>query len=146
MHLLHFRPDIAGGGGEPSRSPQDWQQRGGPHTSVALPLPLQAQQQRSGFGEAFGGLAALLALTSGVSPAAAADFVPPPPTNTAVVEQQQQASLTFGGDAVMTAPAVAATDALPEGTQWRYSEFIKAVQSGKVGWLACVHCCRLHDG
>jgi cell division protease FtsH len=95
---------------------------------------VQAQQQSSGFGQAFGGLAALLALTSGASPAAADDFFPPPSANTAVMEQQQQATRTFGGgDAMMAAPAVAATtDALPEGTQWRYSEFIKAVQSGKV--------------
>lgn len=70
-----------------------------------------------------------------MAPAAADDFAPPPSTNTAVLEQQQQATRTFvGGDAMMAAPAVAATnDGLPEGTQWRYSEFIKAVQSGKVG-------------
>ncbi len=118
------------------------QQAGRPHLRHAL-VPAQAQQQRSGFGEAFGGLAALLALTSGVAPAAADDFYAPPATNTAVMEQQQAATRTFGGagDAMLAAPAVAATtDALPEGTQWRYSEFIKAVQNGKVG-AADAGCC-----
>ena len=43
-------------------------------------------------------------------------------------------TLDFQGTAAVTAPAVAAgaDSGLPEGNQWRYSEFVNAVQSGKV--------------
>lgn len=44
--------------------------------------------------------------------------------------------MDFQGTTVtaVTAPAVAggAESGLPEGNQWRYSEFVNAVQSGKV--------------
>lgn len=45
--------------------------------------------------------------------------------------QQQQGSMTFGSMA--SAPSVQADGSqLPEGSQWRYSEFVQAVQNGKV--------------
>eukprot|EP00887_Chlorella_sp_A99_P000458 scaffold17.g458.t1 len=102
---------------------------------------VRAQQQQK--GEAVppaalaGRLAAIVGLLSSASPALAADFVPPS-QNTAVVEQQAAApaSLQFPGASTAAAPSVSAapTDGsgLPEGTQWRYSEFINAVKAGKV--------------
>ena len=80
-------------------------------------------------------MAALLAATPDV--ARAADlFAPPPEGNTTVVaEQAGPQSLTFGGSAgSQQAPALRddAAAGLPEGNQWRYSEFISAVESGKV--------------
>ena len=78
-------------------------------------------------------LAALFALVSGASPALAADFLPPPTGNTTTIERSQAASAEFPGATLAQAPAVqgSALD-LPEGTQWRYSEFINAVNAGKV--------------
>lgn len=80
--------------------------------------------------QSFAALGAILALTNGVSPAAAAEFAPPPAGNTATMEQAQ--SVQFGGEAALAAPALTADGSLPEGTQWRYSEFINAVNAGKV--------------
>jgi cell division protease FtsH len=49
------------------------------------------------------------------------------------VERSGAASLEFPGASVAAAPAVAgAALELPEGAQWRYSEFIGAVQGGKI--------------
>jgi cell division protease FtsH len=77
-------------------------------------------------------LAGLISSLAAVSPVAAADFLPPQQSNTIVAEQQQTpSSLTFQGSSA-SAPAVRDENALPEGTQWRYSEFISAVESGKV--------------
>jgi cell division protease FtsH len=77
-------------------------------------------------------LAGLISSLAAVAPVAAADFVPPQQANTIVAEQQQTpSSLTFQGTSA-SAPAVRDENALPEGTQWRYSEFISAVQTGKV--------------
>jgi hypothetical protein len=98
-------------------------------------FPLVQRNDQPSLSQTFGSLAAVLGLLSGpVNPALAVDFAPPPTANTAVAEVQQ--SRAFGGDAQLTAPAVsdgaAAASGLPEGTQWRYSEFINAVQNGKV--------------
>ena len=68
---------------------------------------------------------------SSVSPALAADFLPPTDANT-VTTERTQSSLEFPGANITSAPAVGATSDLPEGTQWRYSEFIGAVKSGKI--------------
>lgn len=77
-------------------------------------------------------LAALVTLFANGSPALAADFVPPP-QNTTTIEQPQ--TLQLGGNP-SAAPSVYSAPAgeyqLPEGSQWRYSEFIDAVQRGKV--------------
>lgn len=68
--------------------------------------------------------------------AVAADFAPPPQNNSTSIEQSQASrELQFPGTTLASAPAVAATQNasdLPEGTQWRYSEFINAVTNGKI--------------
>ncbi len=84
--------------------------------------------------------AALMGLASSVAgPVFAADFAPPPPSgasNTTTLERTAPATQapSFLGDAPLSAaPAVSSSaSGLPEGTQWRYSEFINAVQTGKV--------------
>lgn len=78
-------------------------------------------------------LAGLVASLSAVNPAAAADFAPAPNTSNTIVAEQNQAasSFTFQGETT-NAPAVRDENALPEGTQWRYSEFVSAVEQGKV--------------
>eukprot|EP00889_Picochlorum_renovo_P007342 jgi/Picre1/34372/NNA_001842.t1 len=75
--------------------------------------------------------AAMTGLLGNVNPSLAADFVPPPTEgNTATIESNKAAN-EFGGMAA--APAVqSSTSELPEGNQWRYSDFIGAVQNGKV--------------
>lgn len=55
------------------------------------------------------------------SPAMALDFAPPPEV------QQQQAQAPVAAFESQTAPDVKANESgLPEGNQWRYSEFINA--------------------
>lgn len=81
------------------------------------------------------GVAALLAsaVIGTASVAQAADYAPPPQQNQAQ-QQQKQDTRTFEGGASQ-APAVKDSSSgyqLPEGNQWRYSEFINAVQAGKV--------------
>ena len=78
-------------------------------------------------------LAGLVAALAAASPdaARAADLLNAPEPTTVVAEQQQAQSLTFG--AAGQAPALRDdASGLPEGNQWRYSEFIAAVQDGKV--------------
>ena len=78
-------------------------------------------------------LASLLTLsTAGV--AKAADFYAPPAESntTTVAADKQQQSMQFGSAAPLTAPEVKAEYQLPEGTQWRYSDFVGAVEKGKV--------------
>jgi len=80
------------------------------------------------------GVAALLAsaVIGSSSIAQAADYAPPPQQNEQQAQQKQD-SRTFEG--ANKAPAVASSPSdyqLPEGNQWRYSEFINAVQAGKV--------------
>ena len=70
--------------------------------------------------------AAALAVLAAAAPAYAADFVPPP---------QQQAEVTTQRGAIETyaAPSPGPTEfVFPESSQWRYSEFIKGVEAGKV--------------
>lgn len=77
-------------------------------------------------------LGALVAMTSLVSgPALADGFVAPPATDNVASMDAARTNNEFGSMAA--APAVAATSSeLPEGNQWRYSDFIGAVQNGKV--------------
>jgi cell division protease FtsH len=76
-------------------------------------------------------LAGLVASLSAATPAFAVDYAPAPEAKTVVAEQQQApSSFNFQGE-TQNAPAVR-EDGLPEGNQWRYSEFINAVNSGKV--------------
>lgn len=81
------------------------------------------------------GVAALVAsaVIGSANVAQAADYAPPPQQNQAQ-QQQKQDTRTFEGGASQ-APAVKASSSdyqLPEGNQWRYSEFINAVQASKV--------------
>lgn len=83
------------------------------------------------------GVAALCAALATVSPAAAADFFQQPAPQSGAPTQQQQSgspqTMDFQGSKTENAPAVKAdSSGLPEGNQWRYSEFIDAVQRGKV--------------
>uniref|UniRef100_A0A7S3QR73 AAA+ ATPase domain-containing protein n=1 Tax=Dunaliella tertiolecta TaxID=3047 RepID=A0A7S3QR73_DUNTE len=75
--------------------------------------------------------------TIGVPGSARAEDVsaPPPAPPTQQVEQAQPASMQFQSSTTsLTAPDVKAesNSGLPEGTQWRYSEFVNAVEAGKV--------------
>lgn len=76
--------------------------------------------------------AGLAATLVAASPALAADAMPPPPP-AAEATQAAKPSMAFPS---ATAPPVKAGAsgeyALPEGAQWRYSEFINAVNAGKV--------------
>lgn len=72
--------------------------------------------------------AAAAALISGNVPALA-DVPTPPPQIEQATKQAQNQSMTFPSS---EAPKPASTSSLPEGNQWRYSEFIGAVESGKV--------------
>ena len=49
-------------------------------------------------------------------------------------QAEKPQTMEFQGNKSVTAPAVTggSESGLPEGNQWRYSEFINAVQSGKV--------------
>ena len=80
------------------------------------------------------GMAALLAsaVVGFSSIAQAADYAPPPQQNQQQAQQKTD-SRTFQGQS--QAPSVYSSPSdyqLPEGNQWRYSEFINAVQAGKV--------------
>lgn len=72
------------------------------------------------------GLAALATLSSATPPALALDF-PPAPEQQAAAPQADARQF-----AAPAAPALKDAGALPEGNQWRYSEFINAVTAGKV--------------
>ena len=90
-------------------------------------------QERTSSGVA--GLLAAAVLATSVSAAQAADYAPPPQA-----EARQQASQTdsrqFQGQNKQApevyTPPKDSSQALPEGNNWRYSEFIGAVQNGKV--------------
>ncbi|KAL3144331.1 ATP-dependent zinc metalloprotease FTSH 1, chloroplastic, variant 2 [Trebouxia sp. C0010 RCD-2024] len=102
------------------------------HKRVAV---VSAQAQKKQTASLPAGVAALLAsaVISSANIAEAADFAPPPQQNQAQ-QQQKQDTRTFEGGASQ-APAVKSSSSdyqLPEGNQWRYSEFINAVQAGKV--------------
>ncbi|CAL5218808.1 g534 [Coccomyxa viridis] len=81
---------------------------------------------------ALAGLIGSLSVGS-ASIANAADYYTPPQGNTETQVKEQQQSVQFPGSN-QSAPAVKSggDNQLPEGNQWRYSEFINAVQSGKV--------------
>lgn len=72
--------------------------------------------------------AALATFLLAATPVLAVDFLPPQEANTEVVQSRNQPA------AMVDAPSVRGTtsNGLPEGNQWRYSDFIQAVQNGKV--------------
>ncbi len=84
-------------------------------------------------------LAGLVASLQTADVARAADyFAPPTAETTTAVKDQQPSSLTFQGSSSASAPALKDGESgLPEGNQWRYSEFVNAVQNGKVCETGC---------
>jgi len=77
---------------------------------------------------ALAGLVASLA----ASPAYALDFSAPPTTEAVTTTTAQgEQSMRFG-DAAAAPEVKADANGLPDGTQWRYSEFISAVENGKI--------------
>lgn len=87
------------------------------------------------------GVAALCAALAASSPAMAADIAPPPQQQPQAQQQSgAQQTMDFQGSQSQNAPALSGASGsgsgdsagLPEGNQWRYSEFIGAVQRGKV--------------
>ena len=82
---------------------------------------------------ALAALFATLSVSSG-DVARAADYYTPPSGSTSTTETvRPQQSLEFPSGSTAVAPSVKGGDyQLPEGNQWRYSEFINAVQAGKV--------------
>ncbi|XP_024979465.1 ATP-dependent zinc metalloprotease FTSH, chloroplastic-like [Cynara cardunculus var. scolymus] len=81
-------------------------------------------------------LAALL-FSSIAAPQALADTNPPPPPQAPleaelIKQNPSNSSLPFSQSNVLTAPKPQANSDLPEGSQWRYSEFLNAVKKGKV--------------
>lgn len=78
-------------------------------------------------------LASLIASLSVADVAAAADlYTPPTATQTVENVQTKEFAAPSSAPELYTAPSPASDSGLPEGNQWRYSEFISAVQSGKV--------------
>ena len=78
--------------------------------------------------------ASLAALLAAGAPAFADTPSPPPPVQEKAAEVKEQAkqTLNFGGNQTKDAPAVKSDSGLPEGNNWRYSDFINAVQNNKV--------------
>ena len=77
-------------------------------------------------------LAALIVSSASLSvtpEALAADNLTPPPV---IEAQQSQPSSPFSQNLLLTAPKPQSSSDLPEGTNWRYSDFLNAVKKGKV--------------
>jgi hypothetical protein len=99
--------------------------------SVAPPSPPRTPVQEAAGATIAASVAALMA----ASPALAFDFPKPPQFDqakeqAAEVKDQAAQSLNFGDN--KEAPPVKADGSLPEGNNWRYSDFINAVTKGKV--------------
>lgn len=92
---------------------------------LSLSLSLSCSNLSQLFAAA--GLAALATISSAAPPALALDFQPAPEA----AAQATADSRSFAAPAP-AAPALKDAGALPEGNQWRYSEFINAVTAGKV--------------
>jgi len=85
-------------------------------------------------------LAGLVATISQANVAQAADFLAPQEPTSVVAEQSGQQSMMFQGNSAVPAPAVKdGANGLPEGTQWRYSEFINAVEV-RIRLIALMYC------
>eukprot|EP00892_Ulva_mutabilis_P006157 jgi/Ulvmu1/3913/UM018_0136.1 len=97
-------------------------------TDRASACVLRAQKQASTANATILASAAAAALISGNAPALA-DVPTPPPQIEQATKQAQNQSMTFPSS---EAPKPASSSGLPEGNSWRYSEFIGAVESGKV--------------
>jgi cell division protease FtsH len=78
-------------------------------------------------------LASLIVSLSAAGMASAADFAPPTTTTAEPqVMTQTPQTMEFMGEAPLVAPDIKTEYVLPETPQWRYSEFISAVENGKV--------------
>jgi len=77
-------------------------------------------------------LATLVSLAVNAPVASADTFYTPPSNTTTTAPTEQVQEIKFQNAAPLTAPSVKAEYQLPEGNQWRYSEFINAVENGKV--------------
>lgn len=77
-------------------------------------------------------LASLLSLSTAGVAIAADYYAPPVDANTTMTANPAPQSVQFASSAPLAAPEVRAEYTLPEGNQWRYSEFINAVEAGKV--------------
>ncbi|MCO5584575.1 hypothetical protein L7F22_038505 [Adiantum nelumboides] len=96
-----------------------------PLIRASLPKPIEA----SCSSLKLPAIAALAAFSS--LPAVAADISPPPsPAPQLLQAQQAEQNLNPFARSSISAPPVKSD--LPEGTQWRYSEFLNAVRKGKV--------------
>lgn len=112
------------------------------HVTVSPPTPRPQGPQAPGpAAQQAAAAAALVSLLASASPAlAATDYQTPPLPTLTNVERPGTAPSTTSlspGDA-QSAPPLYGTEVkkadqgLPEGTQWRYSDFINAVESGKI--------------
>jgi cell division protease FtsH len=100
---------------------------------AAQPVVAQAQQSNKQFTAALVSLLATSVVTgSGI--AQAADFAPPPQQNEVQTQQKADSREFIGSKQAPQIYSQAASSdyQLPEGNQWRYSEFLNAVQAGKV--------------
>ena len=112
----------------PTQNAQDEKNNAHYRPSLTLSLSLSRTLQPKDAALSVGALVAMTSLVGG--PAVADDFVAPPSADNVATMEATRANNEFGSMAA--APAVAATSELPEGNQWRYSDFIGAVQNGKV--------------
>ncbi|BDA44051.1 ATP-dependent zinc metalloprotease FTSH 1, chloroplastic [Coccomyxa sp. Obi] len=108
----------------------------------SLPVCASAQKQSESLASelaqklpaaALATLIGTLSVTSANVTNAAEYYTPPSGNTTTETVKQPQQSLEFPSGSTAVAPSVKGGDfQLPEGNQWRYSEFINAVQAGKV--------------
>eukprot|EP01023_Acetabularia_acetabulum_P046648 TRINITY_DN4832_c0_g1_i1.p1 TRINITY_DN4832_c0_g1~~TRINITY_DN4832_c0_g1_i1.p1 ORF type:complete len:714 (-),score=210.84 TRINITY_DN4832_c0_g1_i1:195-2336(-) len=75
-------------------------------------------------------LTASLVLTLAPSPSLAADYPPPPQTKVETVQSLDLKSQSQLKDAPVVSSE--SSSGLPEGNLWRYSDFIRSVQAGKI--------------
>eukprot|EP00892_Ulva_mutabilis_P007098 jgi/Ulvmu1/4760/UM020_0045.1 len=89
-----------------------------------------ARSQKVSAPEATLAASAAVATLLAAAPALA-DLPSPPPEIQQATKPAQNQTLSFPS-AEAPAPATTSSSGLPEGNQWRYSEFISAVENGKV--------------
>ncbi|XP_072966986.1 ATP-dependent zinc metalloprotease FTSH 1, chloroplastic-like [Typha angustifolia] len=105
-------------------------------STQSLLLPPQAPRPNSQNRTFNASMAAFLlsTLTQNPSAVALAEDIAPPPESVqleAATKQDASSSNPFS-NALLTAPKPQTSSDLPEGSQWRYSEFLNAVKKGKV--------------
>jgi cell division protease FtsH len=88
--------------------------------------------ERSAYVPSLAAFAAMTGLMGHVPSSIAADFMPPASEGNVTTIESSKTTNEFGGMAAAPAVAASSRTDLPEGNQWRYSDFIGAVQNGKV--------------